>query len=72
MRFDTCNEYTFNNARMYWHSLSDGTLVISEYVDGKHNRIMVNNVSKEEGLRFAKYVLEESCKLDEETADVSD
>ena len=73
MQFDSVHEYTFSDPGLYWHDgCCEPTLVICNHVDGKHNRVMINGVTKEEVLKFAKRIIEESCELDKETADVSD
>ena len=65
MKFDTCHEYSFNEPRMHWHSgYCDDSLVVCQYIDGKHDRIMINNVSREEIVRFSKEILEESYNLE--------
>ena len=71
MQFDTIHEYTFHEPRVHWHSGCEDTLVICQYMDGKHDRIMIDNVSREEIVRFAKEILEDSYNL-ELKKDVSD
>ena len=64
MQFNTCHEYSFNEPRVHWHSSCDDMLVVCQYLDGKHDRIMINNVSRKEIVRFAKEILEESYNLE--------
>ena len=64
VQFDTVHEYSFHEPRVHWHSGCEDTLVICQYMDGKHDRIMINNVSREEIVRFAKEILEDSYNLE--------
>ena len=65
MQFDSIHEYSFNEPRMHWHSgCCEDCLVVCQYIDGKHDRIMINNVSREEVVRFAKEILEDSYNLE--------
>ena len=64
MQFDTVHEYSFNEPRVHWHSGYDDTLVVCQYLEGKHDRIMINNVSRKEIVRFAKEILEDSYNLE--------
>ena len=64
MKFDTVHEYTFHEPRIHWHSGLEDTLVICQYMDGRHDRIMIDNVSREEIVRFAKEILEDSYNLE--------
>ena len=65
MQFDSIHEYSFNEPRMHWHSgCCEDCLVVCQYIDGKHDRIMINNVSREEIVRFAKEILEDSYNLE--------
>ena len=64
MQFDTIHEYTFHEPRVHWHSGCEDTLVVCQYMDGKHDRIMIDNVSREEIVRFAKEILEDSYNLE--------
>ena len=65
MQFDTVHNYSFYEPRVHWHSsCCDDTLVICQYMDGKHDRIMIDNVSREEIVRFAKEILEDSYNLE--------
>ena len=73
MQFDTCHEYSFGNPSLYWHDGCCGeTLVIADYSKGVNERLMINGVTKEEVLKFAKRMIEDSCELNKETADVTD
>ena len=65
VQFDSIHEYSFNEPRMHWHSgCCEDCLVVCQYIDGKHERIMINNVSREEIVRFAKEILEDSYNLE--------
>ena len=65
VQFDSIHEYSFNEPRMHWHSgCCEDCLVVCQYIDGKHDRIMINNVSREEIVRFAKEILEDSYNLE--------
>jgi len=65
VQFDSVHEYSFNEPRMHWHSgCCEDCLVVCQYIDGKHDRVMINNVSREEIVRFAKEILEESYNLE--------
>ena len=65
MQFDTVHNYSFYEPRVHWHSsCCDDTLVICQYMDGKHDRIMIDNVSRKEIVRFAKEILEDSYNLE--------
>ncbi len=65
MQFDSVHEYSFNEPRMHWHSgCCEDCLVVCQYIDGKHDRVMINNVSREEIVRFAKEILEDSYNLE--------
>ena len=72
MQFDTCHEYRLGDPSLYWHDGCCGeTLIIADYSTGVNERIMINGVTKDEVLKFAKRIIEESCKIDEETTDVT-
>ena len=65
VQFDTCHEYSFHEPRVHHHDCcGEPTLIICQYMDGKHDRIMINNVSREEIVRFAKEILEDSYNLE--------
>ena len=65
VQFDTIHEYTFHEPRVHWHSgCCEDCLVVCQYIDGKHDRIMIENVSREEIVRFAKEILEDSYNLE--------
>ena len=64
VQFDSIHEYSFHEPRVHWHSGCDDMLVVCQYMDGKHDRIMINNVSREEIVRFAKEILEDSYNLE--------
>ena len=64
VQFDSIHEYSFQEPRVHWHSGCDDTLVICQYMDGKHDRIMIDNVSRKEIVRFAKEILEDSYNLE--------
>ena len=72
MQFDSVHEYTFSDQGLYWHDYHEPTLILCNHVDGKHNRLMINGVTKDTVLKFAKKIIEESCELNKETADVTD
>ena len=66
MRHDTVHDYTFtDDARVHWHECcGEPTLAIAQYIDGQHQRVMISNVSREEIVRFAKEILEDSYNLE--------
>ena len=66
MRHDTIHDYTFTaDARVHWHECcGEPTLAVSQYIDGQHQRVMISNVSREEIVRFAKEILEDSYNLE--------
>jgi len=66
VRHDTIHDYTFSDdARVHWHDCcGEPTLSIAQYIDGQHQRVMISNVSREEIVRFAKEILEDSYNLE--------
>ena len=65
VQFVSVHEYSFHEPRVHHHDCcGEPTLVICQYMDGKHDRIMINNVSREEIVRFAKEILEDSYNLE--------
>ena len=68
VRHDTVHDYTFTDARVHWHECcGEPTLAIAQYIDGQHQRVMITNVSREEIVRFAKEILEDSYNLELKT-----
>ena len=64
VQFDSIHEYSFREPRVHWYSGCEDTLVVCQYMDGKHDRIMIDNVSRKEIVRFAKEILEDSYNLE--------
>ena len=66
VRHDTIHDYTFSDdARVHWHECcGEPVLAVAQFIDGQHQRVMISNVSREEIVRFAKEILEDSYNLE--------
>ncbi len=66
MRHNTIHDYTFSDdASVHWYECcGEPVLAVAQFIDGQHQRVMISNVSREEIVRFAKEILEDSYNLE--------